>query len=210
MTDALLTSSSKLFGLNRSARHACFALLLATICVGCANTTELSTTWREPSATGPLSFKKVVVVVLNSSPAERRAQEDELVSDIRRTPAVPSYVLVPDGDLADRELVKKAIVESGADGAVILRLIDARNEATYIPGTTSYWGSGGGYSMYRSPGSYVTNTIVRAEVSLYSVPDGKLLWAGSSTTTNPENAKDFAKQVSRAAAIELHEQGLLP
>jgi len=47
-------------------------------------------------------------------------------------------------------------------------------------------------------------------VSLYSVPDAKLLWAGSSTTTNPENAKDFAKQISRAAAIELHEQGLLP
>jgi len=204
------TRSSKLLRATRAAVHTLLVLLLATTGVSCASPTELSTTWREPSVTAPLAFKKVVVVVLNSSPAERRAQEDELVSDIRKTSAVPSYVLVPDRDLPNRDVVKQKIVDSGADGAVILRMIDARNEATYIPGTTSYWGSGGGYSMYRSPGYYVTNTVVRAEVSLYSVPDAKLLWAGSSTTTNPENAKDFAKQISRAAAIELHEQGLLP
>jgi hypothetical protein len=186
-----------------------FPVMLALLLVGCANATKLSTTWKDPSVNGPLSFKKVVVVVLNSTPGERRAQEDELVSQIRKTEAVPSYVLVSDSELMNRETVKRKIIESGADGAAVLRLVDARNELEYIPGTTSYWNGSTGYAVYQNTGRYVSNRIIRAEVSLYSVPDGKLLWAGSSTTSNPENAKDFAMQVARAAGTELRERGLL-
>jgi hypothetical protein len=184
--------------------------VLALLLVGC-QTTELGTTWKSPEVTGPLSFKKVVVLVLNSTPAERRAQEDLLAGYIKRATAVPSYTIVPDEQLASRPFVKQKIVESGADGAVVLRLVESRNETTYVPGTTSYFDERtGAYApYYRSPGQYVTDTIVRGEVSLYSVPEGKLLWSGSSTTSNPENARDFAMQVAKAAGEELRKQGLL-
>jgi len=184
-------------------------MLLVALVAGCA-TTKLSTTWKGPNV-GAVSFHKVVVVVLNSTPAERRAQEDLLASYIKRAQAVPSYTIVSDEQLGNRALVKQQIVESGADGAVVLRLIDSRKETTYVPGTTSYWNEGGGaYAPYhQSPGYEVTDTIVRGEVSLYSVPDGKLLWAGASTTSNPENARDFAMQVARAAGEELRKQGLI-
>jgi len=185
------------------------SLAVAIVLVGCANSTQLNTTWKDPGTKGPLAFKKVVVLVLNTTPGERRAQEDELAGQIRRTQAIPSHEIIPDSDLTNRELVKREIVQSGADGAVILRLIEARNEADYIPGTSSYW-SGTGGSAYRDPGRYVTNRVIRAEVGLYSMPDGKLLWAGSSTTSNPKNANDLAMQVARAGAVELTEQGLLP
>jgi hypothetical protein len=182
------------------------ALLIAS--AGC-NSTKLNTSWKNPSAS-PIEFRKVVVVVLNSSPGERRAQEDVLVSQIKKATAVPSYTLVPDSDLANRDLVKQRIIDSGADGAAVVRLIETRREEAYIPGTSSYWAAGAGYSPYvYSPGRTVSNTIVRAEVSLYSVPDGKLLWAGESSTANPENPKDFATQVARAAADELRKQGML-
>src|SRR5688572_28637233 len=140
-------------------KHASFVLALALI-AGCAPTTELSTTWKAPNV-GELSFKKVVVVVLNSTPAERRAQEDQLASYIKRAQAVPSHQIVPDEQLASREQVKRKIIESGADGAVVLRLMDARKEATYVPGTVSYWNDGtGAYAPYhRSPGYVVTDTI---------------------------------------------------
>jgi hypothetical protein len=192
----------------QNATRCILSLLLATLLLGCAST-ELNTTWKDPDTTGPLSFKKVVVLVLNSVPGERRAQEDELVAQIKKTPALPSYTLVSDSDLGNRDLVKRKIIESGADGAAVVRIIDARNEATYIPGTYNYWNAGTGYGAYYNSGQYVINTIVRAEVSLYSVPEGKLLWAGSSKTTDPENAKDFAMKVAHAAAAELKKQGLL-
>jgi hypothetical protein len=184
------------------------ALALAGMLAGCANPTQLSTSWKDPATTGPLSFKKVVVVVLNTTPGGRRAQEDTLVGQIKKAQGIPSYSLVSDAELDDRELVKRKIIESGADGAAVMRIMDARREDVYIPGTTSYWGAGGGYGVY-NPGHYMTNTIVRAEVSLYSVPDGKLLWVGSSETSNPQDPKDFATNVARAAGAELRKQGLL-
>jgi len=203
---AKTSRAAALAGSVRLAARAVLFLALATALVGCANATQLSTTWKAPGTKGPLAFKKVVVLVLNSTPGDRRAQEDELVSQIRRTDAVAAYPMIPDGDLSNRELVKTKIAQAGADGAVILRLIDARNEAEYIPGTSSYWGASPGYS---APGRYVTNRVIRAELGLYSIPDGKLLWSGSSTTSNPDNAQDLAMQVAHAAAVELKEQGLL-
>jgi hypothetical protein len=190
----------------RSAGRVVASLALATLLLGCANSTQLSTTWKAPGTKGPLAFKKVVVMALNTTPGDRRAEEDELVSQIHRSEAMPSYVLVPDIDLANREMVKNRMIEAGADGAVILRLIEARNESDYIPGTNSYWA---GSSAAAAPGRYVTNRIIRAEVGLYSLPDGKLIWSGSSTTSNPDNAKDLAMQVARAGAVELKQQGLL-
>jgi len=176
---------------------------------GCAAPTNLSTTWKNPDATAPLSFKKVVVIALNSTPGERRAQEDELVRNITQTTAVPSYTIVPDSDLQNVEKVKQAVRQAGFDGAVVLRLIDSKTQQTYIPGTTSYWDGGGYASWMQSPGYYTNDTIVRAEVSLYSVADGKLIWSGSSTTTNPNSAKELATQVARAGTEELRKQGLL-
>ena len=186
------------------------ALIVATLAGGGCATTQLNTSWKDPSA-GPRSFKKVVVLVLNTTPGERRAQEDEIVSHMKKTTGVPSYTMIPDAELADRPRVKEKIIQSGADGAVVLRLIEAREETTYVPGATSYWDAGTtGFAPYHyNPSHTVTNIIVRAEVSLYSVPDGKLLWAGASRTSNPEGARDLAMQVARAAGEELRKQGLL-
>jgi hypothetical protein len=66
--------------------------------------------------------------------------------------------------------VKKRIIEGGFDGAVILRLVDAHQETTYVPpNASSTWDDGGrwGYNSYQSyhvsPGYTVTDTFVRAE-----------------------------------------------
>lgn len=180
-------------------------LLLATGC----ETTQLQTTWKDPSI-GKIEFTKVAVLVLNSTPAERRAQEDEIVRQMKAGVGVATYNFVPDGQLRDRERVKQLIQESGADAAVVLRLVAQDKQTHYVPGSTSYWGSGYGYYPYSySPGYYVTDTIIRAELSLYSIRYGKLLWAGSSSTTNPGTAAALASEVSRTAARELKRQGLL-
>jgi hypothetical protein len=185
----------------------CGALLLGS--AGCNNTTRLQTTWKDPAA-GPIVFKRVAVVVLHSTPGERRAQEDTLAAQIKKATAVPSHTFVPDDELSNHAAVRQRIIQSGCDGAVVLRLVDSRKETGYVPGSTRYWNEGWSYLPYNpSPGYYVTDTIIRAEVSLYTVPEGKLMWVGSSTTANPGSARDFAMQVAEAAASELRAQGLL-
>jgi hypothetical protein len=149
------------------------------------------------------------VVVVNSTPAERRAQEDGLVAQIKKATAVPSYTFISDSELTDRDKVKQRIREGGFDAAVVLRLIDSKKMTSYVPNEVSYWNAYYGYTTVQTPGYYVTDTVIRAELSLYSVPEGKLLWAGSSSSTNPGSAKELALQVARAAAEELRKQGLL-
>ena len=93
---------------------------------------------------------------------------------------------------------------------MLVRLVDTRQQTTYVPPTYTDWSVGWGYGVHEnSPGYLMTDTIIRAEVSLYSVPAGKLLWAGASETINPSDARAFATQVARATATELRKQGLL-
>jgi hypothetical protein len=181
------------------------AFLLAS---GCAANTHLQTAWKAPVA-GPLAFKKVAVVALNGTPGERRAEEDEIAGLIQKANATPSHTFVTDDELTDREKVKAKIIAGGFDGAVVLRLLDSKKQTNYIPDASNYWQGVVNTAPYYGHGMYVTDTIIRAEISVYSVPDGKLIWVGSSTTANPENVRSLASQVAQAAAAELKKQGLL-
>ena len=203
-----------------SARHRVLcppliAALLLTCGSGC-ETTTLSTTWRDPTVK-TLESKRVVAVVLNSSPAERRAQEDTLATNITQTTVVPSYLTIPDEVLADRPKVIQKIINAGFDAAIVLRLVDTRHETVYVPPSVSSWHHGwgwygyGGYDSYHvNPGYTATDTFVRAEISLYEVPSGKLVWAGASETMNPADARAFAKDVLKAGVKELRKQKMLP
>jgi hypothetical protein len=182
---------------------------------GC-ETTTLSTTWKDP-AVETLNFQRVVAVVLNSSPGERRAQEDTLAANIKQTTVVPSYQSIPDELLTDRPKAIEKIVEGGFDAAIVLRLVDTRYETVYVPPSVSSWhhgwGSHGyeGYDAYHvNPGYTATDTFIRSEISLYEVPSGKLVWSAASETTNPADARAFAKEVLHAAAKELRKQKMLP
>jgi len=62
--------------------------------------------------------------------------------------------------------------------------------------------------MYQ-PGQVRSDTIVSIETLLYSVVEGKLLWAGLSKTTNPENIPKFINQLVSAAGKEIKKTGLV-
>jgi hypothetical protein len=186
------------------------AVLSLVLLAGC-QATQLTTSWRDPAA-GQLSFQKVAVIVLHSSPAERRAQEDAIVEQIHRAKAVPSYTFVSDAELADQETVKRKVREQGCDGAVVLRLVSADKRTTYTMSNPDREWSGT-WSLSAAMDTRVstyTDTYIQAEVSLYSVADNKLIWAGSASTANPPSARDFALEVAKAAAEELRKQGLIP
>jgi hypothetical protein len=50
---------------------------------------------------------------------------------------------------------------------------------------------------------------VSVETLVYSLKQNKLVWAGQSQTTNPNNVDSFVREVATAAAQELRKHGLI-
>jgi hypothetical protein len=153
-------------------------------------------------------------LVLNATPAERRAAEDELARQIRSAQSIPAYSIIPDEELTDRDKLEEELKKNNADGLVVLRLVATDKSTTYYPPTFSNEGAYAYTSainagpVYRG-GYTVTTVVIRGEVSVYEVKSGTLLWAGSSTTSDPTDIQDLVAQVARATREELVKEGLL-
>jgi len=195
--------------------------LFAAVCVsifavlGACQTTTVTTVWKTPDPLPAEPFHKVVALVLNTTPAERRAAEDRLASEISGGRGVPAYTLIPDDDLKDRERVRGILEKAGIDGAVVLRLVSREKQTEYHPPSYTPSSSFYGYQSYDlyppmyQQGYTTTTVVIQAEVSVYAVRDERLLWAGSSETTDPANIQDLVSQVAAATVAELKKQGIL-
>jgi hypothetical protein len=184
---------------------------LALGLAGCA-TTQLTDSWVDPSLQSLPRFKKVMAAALNADPVLRRTAEDALVANIKRTRAVPSYQVVPDWQGGDLGQVRARLQQAGIDGVVAMRLAGVDKEQTWVPGNYSsfggYWGYA--YPLAYDPGYLRTDTIVRVETTIYSVADGKLIYAARSQTFNPSDARKTVKEIGEAVAKDLRQRGLLP
>ncbi len=193
---------------------ACIAAFLSLL-GGCA-ATSVVTVWKSAQP-APASFKNVLAMVTNTTPAQRRAGEDELVSQIKSAHAVASYTLIPDQDVRDKEKILATLQQHDFDGLVVLRLVSSDTTTTYVPPSygSGYTPFGGDFEFYGydagNPGYTTMDTVVTSEISLYAVTAKieSLIWAGSATTSNPSNIKDLVIQISRASVEELKKQGIL-
>lgn len=210
--------------LARLTRVALLSLLTATL-AGCA-TTRIENAWVEPSATAKsFALKKVLVVALVRDGAIRRSTEDALDRAISagaggrsgQLVAEPSYMLLNDRELADVDAARKKVEAAGYDGAVLIRFVSSQQEVTVDPPSYrgGFWGGGYGYGyggrvvMY-DPGSVRTDTILKLQVSIYSLAEDKLLYSGVSRTLNPSNIEKLVDGVAQAVREDLRERGLLP
>ncbi len=185
------------------------SLLLGLL--GACQSTRVNTVWKSPEPAPAKPFEKIVAIVVNASASERRAAEDQLASEIRSAQGIPAYTLVSDDDLKNKDRVKAELQAKSIDGAVIVKLVSTDKQSVYYPPTYSR-----SYDMYGyrnaelyNPGYSVTTVTIHAEVSIYSVPDARLIWAGNSFTDDPANIKDLIAQVAKGCAAELKKQGLI-
>jgi hypothetical protein len=103
-----------------------------------------------------------------------------------------------------------------------MRVIGEKQRVSYTPGYyapgypgfppyymrfSGYWGYGWG-AVYE-PGYLTTDTVVSVETLVYSLTQDKLLWAGTSKTTNPAKVGPFVSELGEAVANEMTKQGLL-
>ena len=200
---------------------------------GCAGQTKVSTVWKTSQALPP-AFGTIAVFVVNATAGERRAGEEEMVRQLPAGTGVLGYRLISDEDLKDKELVRRTVQEKRIDGVVVLRLVASETTSAYyaprydesfafadwhtdlgMSRSSAVHHSSVGYhddfgSFHYSAGHMITSTIFRTEVSVYNVKDARLLWAGASSTTDPENVQDLIAQVAQASVAELRKQKFIP
>jgi hypothetical protein len=187
---------------------------LAVLLAACGPSTEIVNSWRDPSAAEGIKFQKIITVCMCKETTNRRAVEDQLAKRIGPR-ATPSYTLIQDDELRDRDAAKAKVEQAGFDGAVVMQLANVDKQLNYVPGTsytvatpyTSMWGGWGyGWSMAYDPGYYTEDKIVNFNTYVYSVPDQKLVWASQSQTTNPSSVPGMVDEIIAATAAEMKKQ----
>jgi hypothetical protein len=173
---------------------------------GACSSTQMTNTWTDPGATGkPLS--KVAVVCMAKDQAVRRMAEDEVAGQLGGR-VVPSYRVLEGMSLKDRPAVKARLTQDGFDGVLVMRLGGVSEQIT--PGVGPYASFGGYYDWaYSSAYAPEVDTVVRVMSSVYSLPDEKMIWAGSSQTFDPNSVKDVLDGVTKAVAKELQKNRLI-
>jgi hypothetical protein len=207
-----------LMTLTRRRLSPCAAALLA-LCA--CSTTTFTSTWKAPGAQGiEPAGKTIAALVISNDAGTRKSAEVYLANDltIRGARGVPAYTLLG-ADHGNGEEARSRLREAGVDGVVVMRPVSKDQRVTYKPGGTSsafrsYYGGFGSYYGYGwqttvSTASLRTDTVVAVETLIYSLKDDKLLWAGTSHTTNPDNLSHLVTEVADAVAKQAASQGLI-
>ena len=186
-----------------------------------ADKPKFSSTWKAPEAAGiRFAGKKVAALVISNDHDLRVSAEEQLVAEInkRGVQGIATYRMAPAEELTTPERARPWFERAGVEGIVAFRPVSADTQVTYSPSmwvTSSYystlWGYYGyGWSGVYSPGSSRRDTTIVIETLIFSLPMNKLLWAGLSTTKNPDPQPEFVKQLVDAAVKEMQKQRLVP
>ena len=201
----------------------CTALLLVAL-AACAGSTKLVNSWKAPDA-APLTVKQgdlVIAMVMSKEETTRRTGEDLLGEELRQRGLrpIPSFTLIPTDQVDDREKAAALIQDSGAVALISMRPIAVNKQQTYVPpsymgpgpyagGWGGYYGYGWGAAYNYSPGYVVTDTIVRVETLVFDLKQNKLVWAGQSETTNPDNLGQFMRDLVKEVGADMRRKGLI-
>ncbi len=191
-----------------------FSLLLFLLLLSSCATTELSAVWRDESFHGRI--QKTVVVGAFRSAAIRNLFEDEFVRMLggRGVNAVASYTIVPIEELKNRDEVMKRIRETGADSALMTRLVDRRTQRTYVPGEAYfvpgyyyYWGPY--FDYIYTPGYILEEEIAYAETNIYELSEQRLIWSARSRTLLSGNDRELIRSFAETMVEEMERDGLI-
>jgi len=188
------------------------SVAIAALFVACvARPTQVTTDWRDPGAQ-PLRFRRIAAFFAGEDATLRRQAEDRLAARLQNT--VASWTIVPDSQLAaaDTQTIRTALANAGVDGVIVLRLVDVASQSSGVPTATSGSPSEHLWAyLRRTPRSALTpgqQTVITMESRVYSIPAGRLLWAGHSRSFNPVSLRELVNMIVDASAAELQRQGM--
>ena len=181
-------------------------------------------TWADPDAK-PLHLKgaKVVAAVMIQDPKARKKAEDALAREITKLggKGIPMYKISADTATSkEGESKTRAAVEAvGAQGLVVMRPVDIQHKARRTESMSNdsvyggYWDGYYGYGwndpwINKNP-DVQTDLVITVETFVFSLPQNKLVWTGTSETTNPKNAEKLVHKLATDGVRELQSLGLL-
>jgi hypothetical protein len=201
-------------------------LSIAGLMIACATSTQLRKSWSDPSLAGnPVKpFKKVFVIVKPRNEMYKKAAEDQLVAQIKKMEAIPSYSYLSPADTSQKVLVEK-LIKDGFDGVIMMRVKAVVQTQTVNPGTSySTWygySSPYGYSAGVSYelGSYERNATSNVDVNsakdyiietnIYSLESKKLLWSGVTASMSAKKLDPAIKGIVNTVRKELQKKGFI-
>jgi hypothetical protein len=194
---------------GRSLALACLAL------AACATdpAPTVSTTWRDPAYSGP-PMRKVFVVGLDSqSLVDQRVFENVLVSALQNAgvAAVPGWQFVPTDRVPDQATMRGAILASGADGALLVRMGTPTTETalTYSPAVIAQTGPDL-YAGWYAPGvSSVDYQAATIYTTLFSVATARAVWTYNPPTYGPLTLQQGMPAFAADVVGRLQDAGLI-
>ena len=178
------------------------SLLCSFLLVTGCQTTEVLNVWSDDSQGE--QFSDVLVIAILKEPAYRNIVEQRLVEVLQAqgVEAESASILYPQEGPMDQDIVDGMVARSSADSVMIVRLVDARKETVYTPGTTyvpggyggrysmGYYGYyGGGYTVMSTPGYSTEYNISTVETTLFSTATNKRVWSTITETTETSVSK---------------------
>jgi hypothetical protein len=192
---------------------------VAVLCLSACGSTTFTSTWKAPDAqrVDPVG-KSIAALVISSDKKRRRDAEVYLTHEltIRGARGVAAYTLIG-LDQPNVDYARARFKEAGVEGVVVMRVVGHDQRVIVDPGGFSgsaYSSFGSYYSSYGvgmtySTGSVQTDTVVTIETLIYSLNQDKLLWAGTSRTSNPEGLQSLITEVADGVASQVAKQGLV-
>jgi hypothetical protein len=199
----------------------CLSLVLpAALAVALTAKPVFTSTWKSPDAkAGSYAGKKVVGLVVSEDIDLRMSTEEALARAVteRGADGIAAYRLIPKEEIHSPESARNWFQRAGAAGVVVMRLVDLRRESsptTTVWTTSTYYGSFWNYYPYAwtsvvELGPVRTDTTYVVETLLFDVPEAKLLWAGTSESTNPKDAQALVRDIVTVAADQMKKDGLI-
>lgn len=177
------------------------AALALTACA----TTSIKDSWVDPTARAA-PFRKVIVIAVDGDVTMQRIFEDVMAEKLRAVgvEGIQGYRYLPQGR-ATEDQMQAAVVQSGADGLMLVRSKGVRTETevrtSMVPGGYGpgwYGWYGGWYGGWHAVPEVYQWRIATVETSIFDVATKRLAWTGVTETYDPTS---FRKEAGRLGDI---------
>jgi len=188
------------------------SLLVAVLLVaGCAASPEQTTTWRDPAYAGP-GFKKIFVVGLNSSSLQdQQGFENLMVASFRSIGivAVPGWQYVPTDRTPDQATMRDAVLKSGADGALLVRMTGFTEQSQILNVAGPVPAGYGLYEGWYQPTVVANYQVATIYATVFDVSTAKPVWTYNVPTFNPATLQQDAPRYANEIVGRMQSNGLL-
>jgi len=168
------------------------------------------------------SYQTILVIAPFADLESRKIAEDMFVTKLSPSGVLglPSLSILFPGRNYSNEEFSKLILDSGADGILLVTLTDAYTEQTYVPpssystGTATLQGNVARYSATTQHygGYYISKPRVRYDIRLFDVSTGQTAWMGTSLTRGNAFARfpKLVESLADTAVEQMRKDRLIP